>query len=58
MLGPRPGKRLDGGGRDGPPGLPPVTTAGRPTVEGSLDRTKVTLLRRDDGLMQEEGGGS
>ena len=27
---------------------PPVTTAGRPMVEGGPDRTKVTLLRRDD----------
>jgi predicted lipoprotein with Yx(FWY)xxD motif len=31
---------------------PPVTTADTPAVEGDLDPSKVTLLRRDDGLMQ------
>ena len=30
---------------------PPVTTKGAPEVEG-LDQTKVTLIKRDDGLMQ------
>jgi predicted lipoprotein with Yx(FWY)xxD motif len=31
---------------------PPVTTTGMPMVESGLDVSKVSLLRRDDGLLQ------
>lgn len=31
---------------------PPVTTKGTPKVEDGIDASKVTLLKRDDGLMQ------
>jgi predicted lipoprotein with Yx(FWY)xxD motif len=31
---------------------PPVTTTSMPAVEGAIDRSKITLLHRDDGLMQ------
>jgi predicted lipoprotein with Yx(FWY)xxD motif len=31
---------------------PPVTTSGMPVVSDGVDASKVTLIRRDDGLMQ------
>ncbi|HEY7068627.1 MAG TPA: hypothetical protein VH479_00865 [Acidimicrobiales bacterium] len=31
---------------------PPLTTSGTPKVEAPLDSSKVTLIKRDDGLMQ------
>lgn len=31
---------------------PPLTTSGAPVVEAPLDKSKVTLLKRGDGLMQ------